>query len=88
MFAGEKVEYLGHIISANEAATDPQKIAAVKEWPVPVSTTQLRSVLGFTGYYRRFIQDYGLSCRPLHDMLKKKDFNGPNNKQLRLKSSN
>ena len=62
------------MISENGVATDPQKIAAIAEWSTPNTATKLRSFLGLAGYYRRFIKDYGLIYRPLHDLLKKGQF--------------
>lgn len=68
------MEYLGHVLSAQGVATDPAKVVDVKQWPLPTNITELRSFLGLAGYYRRFIKDYGLICRPLHDLLKKDSF--------------
>jgi hypothetical protein len=70
IFAATQVEYLGHIISANGVATNPAKIMAIQQWNISKLVTQLRCFLGLTSYYRRFIKDYGLICRPLHDLLK------------------
>jgi hypothetical protein len=69
------VEYLGPIISANGVVVDLAKIYSIQSWATPASITQLRSFLGLTGYYRRFIKDNGLICRPLDDLLKKDPFN-------------
>ena len=68
-FAMAKVEYLGHLISGKGVKTDPTKIQAIKDWPEPKNVKQLRSFLGLSGYYRRFIRNY--ASRPLTQLFKK-----------------
>ena len=68
-FFKDRVRYLGHVVSQSGVETDPDKISALAEWPVPDNVKALRSFLGFTGYYRRFIKDYAKIVKPLNDLL-------------------
>ncbi|XP_019248471.1 PREDICTED: uncharacterized protein LOC109227729 [Nicotiana attenuata] len=74
-FGVHEVEYLRHFISAKEVATDPIKISAVKQWPVPTTVKQLKGFLRLAGYSKRFIQVFGAICKPLNQLLRKDNFN-------------
>ena len=54
-FFKDKIQYLGHVITKDGISIDPDKIKAINEWPVPKDVTDVRSFMGITGYYRRFI---------------------------------
>ena len=68
-FFRTSVKYLGHIVSANGVETDPEKIAVLRDWPQPQSLKELRSFLGFAGYYRRYIDGFSQLAKPLNDLL-------------------
>ncbi|CAI5692272.1 unnamed protein product [Oreochromis niloticus] len=67
-FFQTSVRYLGHIVSSKGVETDPEKVEALSTWPVPRDLKQLRSFLGFSGYYRRFIKNYSSIVKPLTDL--------------------
>ncbi len=65
VFLQDSLPFLGHIVSAEGLATDPEKVRAVTEWPTPTSGDETRSFLGLAGYYRAFIPSYSRIALPL-----------------------
>ena len=64
----KQVRYLGHVISGEGVATDPEKVAAVAQWPTPISLKEVRSFLGLCGYYRRYIEGFASIAKCLHSL--------------------
>jgi hypothetical protein len=65
----KKVVYLGHVISEAGIAIDPEKTKIVESWPVPTNVKELRSFMGFCGYYRKFIQNFSRRTAPMASLL-------------------
>jgi hypothetical protein len=73
-FAQNQIDYLGDIISDKGIATDPTKTELMLQWPAPSSFTELRGFLGLTGYYMKFVKNYGILAKPLTSLLQHKHF--------------
>ena len=63
------MEYLGHIVGKDGIRLDPKKIEAMKDWPCPKTLKRLCGFLDLTGYYCKFVQNYGKIATPLIDFL-------------------
>ncbi|CAL2238354.1 unnamed protein product [Prunus armeniaca] len=66
-----KVDFLGHVISAEGIYMDPRKVEAVVNWVQPTSVTEIRSFLGLAGYYRRFVEGFSSIATPLTQLTRK-----------------
>ena len=71
VFLQRQVSFLGHVVSAEGIQTDPEKIAAVRDWPTPTSISELKGFLGLVTYYRRFIPSFSEMAEPLNYLTRK-----------------
>ena len=63
--------YLGHVLSGDGVAVQPERVAALREWPVPKPVADVRAFLGFCVYLRRHIQHFGEYTAPLSALTNK-----------------
>ena len=70
-FAMAECVYLGHIIGNGSVRPKIPKLEAIEQLPVPSMKKQVRSLLGLTGYYRKFIQDYASIAAPITGLTRK-----------------
>lgn len=69
-FLKKEMAYHRHIITKNGVRPDPNKIIAVKTFPMPKSRKNIKQFLGLAGYYRRFIDNFSKIAKLLSDLTK------------------
>jgi hypothetical protein len=66
-----EVRLLGFVITADEVGLKSDRISTIEDWPTPKLLRDVQVLLGFTNFYRRFIQKYAKVTLSLTELLKK-----------------
>ena len=68
-FFQAEVNFLGHILSKKGVSPNPEKVAKIKDWPIPKTPKEVHSFVGLASYYRRFIPNFTKWAGPLHGLI-------------------
>ena len=64
-------EYLGHRVGGGKIRLDKAKVSAITDFKHPRTKKDVRSFLGLTGYYRRFLLHFAQLTASLSDQTRK-----------------
>jgi len=70
----EEIPILGVIVRKGQVKIEQKKIKVVKEWKTPTRVKDVKSFLGFTNFYQRFIHNFSYTARPLNELKGKKEW--------------
>jgi len=68
---GTEVKFAGFLVSQQGVSPDPEKVAALTDFPVPENVSQLRSFLGMCNQLAHFVPDLAQMSAPLRLLLRK-----------------
>jgi len=71
-FAQHTIKFCGEIIGSGIRKPDPEKVAAIKEMNEPETKRQLRGILGFFSYFRKYIEAFAEKSKVLTDLTAKR----------------
>ena len=69
-FFQSSVVFLGHVLSKDGISPNPEKVAKVKDWPVPKSAKEVHSFLGLASYDQRFTPQFTKWASPMHELIR------------------
>ena len=64
-FSVTRTKYLGYVLTTKGIEVDPDKVEPLRNWVRPTTITGVKSFLGFCGFYRQFIRNFGAIAKPL-----------------------
>jgi hypothetical protein len=71
-FEIHEIKYLDFIVNLNKGIMmDPEKVKAIRDWAVPKFVKDVRGLIGFVNFYRKFILTFSDIMRPLTELTKK-----------------
>ena len=77
VFVKPEVRYLGRLVSGEGYRADPEDVKALEKFrEAPKTVGEVRSLLGFLGYYRGYVRDFATKLKPVYDLLKEEKDDG------------
>jgi len=73
VFFSSKIELLGHEVSNSGIVPLERNVVAIKQFPIPKKVKDVRSFIGLTSYYRKYIKNFAKIAGPLIDLTKKEN---------------
>nr|GEZ52643.1 putative reverse transcriptase domain-containing protein [Tanacetum cinerariifolium] len=68
-----KVQFLGHMIDSQGIHVYPSKIESIKDWASPKNYNGDLSLLGLSGYYRRFVDGFSKIAKSMTKLTQKSE---------------
>jgi hypothetical protein len=69
-FSQTRIKFLGHVIENGKILPDPEKIEAIRNFPVPKNQKELRAYIGLIGWIRKFRSDLMISTSVFRPLLR------------------
>ena len=69
----EEIPILGVVVGKEQVQIEQNKIKAVKEWKKPTKIKEVESFLEFANFYKRFIQNFSHTAKPLNKLKGKNE---------------
>jgi len=71
IFGVTQDKILSHIVSNSGISIDPERVATILNLPSPTSKKEIQSFMGTTNFIQRFVSDFVVIVKPIHNILKK-----------------
>ncbi|KAF4519465.1 hypothetical protein B566_EDAN010074 [Ephemera danica] len=68
---GDTINLLGHKVEQGQIRPDPEKVAALQEYPQPKNVKGIQRFLGAIGFYRAYVPHFSILSEPLTRFLRK-----------------
>ena len=66
--AQREIKFLGHYLDKDVVRTDPDKVKAISDFPIPRNVHDVRSFKGLINFYYRFCPELGIISKPLNEL--------------------
>jgi hypothetical protein len=70
-FALPQINYLGYAVSRDGVTASPEKVLAVRKYPVPKNVKEVTSFLGLASFYRRLVPRFAEMAKPMTHLIRK-----------------